>query len=801
VPACEVCGRQDETLRLVILPYVISLLVVTFQRAWSGLFCARHRNERRILAGIITGVAGWIGIPWGFIYTPKALFDLAKGGIQPEDANIHLLQDLAKDSLETGDPHAAIRILEEALKLKDEATIRQQLQELYDRFPLSITKPPPLSPFPFITGLGASILIGLTIGILDYLITALIGLVLGGDVNIFLAILSWAPFVTLIFLGGLFLAAVLRWVIEQTRLEELMPASIFAVVAALLTFYGIPQGALFTDYLAAVLNGLQFDSFFDFILTSGEAFTKGGAWYLIDSLQSGLITDWIFVAIMVAALVFYVWLSLTSVRETVHWLVRIDLLKGDVALEEERSTLMVWASIGAVVVGVLLMAAIFSFGGGQAFGGNPEAVAYLEQGDAFFSEGNLGRAADEYSSAIQAAPHLPEPHSSLGWVLYSMGDLEGAMSEFEAARRIDSTWADPHLGLGFTYLALDDRETAQSEFEALLALTPDPYFQAQANYGLGTLQSIEGNIPEAIAYLEQAILQDWSLIIAHLDLAISYFNITEFERAVEKANDAVALDPNWSAPHAVLAMAYHQLGEPDLEVRELEWAEDMAPEDFYSLQLLSSAYGYRLEFSRVQELLLKAVELYPQNDQVALGLSHVYAAQHETDKALDSLAPVFARDPDSYYGHLAMGYIFTQLKDLDQALAEITLARDLNPDRWEAYRDLSFVYFHQGSMQEALAAAETAEEMYPYDSAIHAYKAFALRSLGDTEAAMESAKTAVERSPTYDLAHFVLGVCYLDQGDHMQGSDALRTFLSLAWDRAYVREYIDQAEAFLAQSQ
>jgi len=171
------------------------------------------------------------------------------------------------------------------------------------------------------------------------------------------------------------------------------------------------------------------------------------------------------------------------------------------------------------------------------------------------------------------------------------------------------------------------------------------------------------------------------------------------------------------------------------------------------------------------------------------------------DRALDNLDPVFTRDTDPAGGHLAKGYIFTQLQDLDQALVEINAAKDLYPDDWKAYRDMSFVYFHQGSVQEALAAAEKAEDLNPYDSAVFTNKAFAQRSLGDIVGALESAQTAIELSPKYDLAYFILGVCYLDQGEHMRSSEALRTFLSLAWDRAYVREYIAQAEAFFAQTQ
>jgi len=801
VPACDICGRQDETLRLVALPYVVSLVVVTFRRTWTGLWCSRHRNERRILAGLITALAGWIGIPWGFVYTPMALINLAKGGNQPVDENVHLLRQLADDSLKTGDPHIAIRILEEALKLKEDAGIRQQLTELYSRYPLSITKPPPISPWPFVLGLGASIIIGLSIGLLDYFITALMGLVLGEEAYIILAILSWVPLVALIFLGGFILSKVLRWTIEKTRFQEMMPSLGFAIAAAAFAFYGMPQGRLFGDYLGAVFAGLQFDSFIDFVLTTGEVFTQGGMWYLLDSIQSGFLTDLIYLAILAVGAVYFLWVSLSSVRETVHWLVRIDLLKGESVLEEERSTLSVWGSIGGFVVGVILLAALFGGGGGLALRGNPEAVAYLEQGDLLFAQGDLDGAALEFRSAIQSAPHLPGPHSSLGWVLYSMGDLEGALLEFEEAHRIDSGWADPLLGLGYTYLIQNENEAARREFEAVLVLNPEPFLVAQANYGLGNLVSSEGDPESAAFYYEEAIIHDWELQIAHMDLALTYFNMAEFDKAVEKANDLIALAPDWGAPHALLTMAYHQLDESAHQERELAWAEDLEPEDLYSLLLLASAYWDRIEFARAEELLLKAVEYYPENDQAAISLSYVYTARQEYDRALDLLDPVFARNMDPDGGHLAKGYIFTQLQDLDQALAEINIAKDHDPDSWAAYRDISFVYFQQGSVQEALTAAEKAEELYPYDSAIFTNKAFAQRSLGDIEGALESAQKAIELSPKYDLAHFILGVCYLDLGEHMKSSDALRMFLSLAWDRAYVREYIAQAEAFFAQTQ
>ena len=39
-PACEVCGRRDETLRAIVIPYVFSVIVKTMRRTWVGVYLA-----------------------------------------------------------------------------------------------------------------------------------------------------------------------------------------------------------------------------------------------------------------------------------------------------------------------------------------------------------------------------------------------------------------------------------------------------------------------------------------------------------------------------------------------------------------------------------------------------------------------------------------------------------------------------------------------------------------------------------------------------------------------------------------
>ena len=82
--------------------------------------------------------------------------------------------------------------------------------------------------------------------------------------------------------------------------------------------------------------------------------------------------------------------------------------------------------------------------------------------------------------------------------------------------------------MAYIYLSQNENEAARREFKAAIALSPEPYLLAQADYGLGNLAFNEGDLESAEFYYQQAILQDWELQAAHMDLALTYFNMAKF---------------------------------------------------------------------------------------------------------------------------------------------------------------------------------------------------------------------------------------------------------------------------------
>jgi hypothetical protein len=131
VPACQICGCQDDTLRLVVYPVVISFLLVTFRRSYSGVFCQRHRSLRWLMISAISSLLGWIGIPIGLFKAPAALFQLAQGGEQPRAANARLLKSVAEHKVHCNDLPSAARCLEASLEYQDSPRVRERLRHIY----------------------------------------------------------------------------------------------------------------------------------------------------------------------------------------------------------------------------------------------------------------------------------------------------------------------------------------------------------------------------------------------------------------------------------------------------------------------------------------------------------------------------------------------------------------------------------------------------------------------------------------------------------------------------------------------
>ena len=829
VPACSVCGRQDETLRLVAYPYVFSLAVLTFRRTFAGLWCKKHRNLRLALASLISATVGWIGIPFGFLFTPLTLFKLAQGGDQPVEPNIRLLKNLAENKLKEGDQQGAIRCLEEGLQLRDDETIRERLSELYRRYRLPAYEGGLPQALPFVGAMLGAIVVGAAIGVLDYVITAGFSSLFGGETSIYLVILSWTPLVAMAFIGGLILCQLIEWALAHTRCRQMLLGVSLAVVSASLALYGLPEGRAIGQYVEMLLSGMAFESTNDAILTSGAVLTRGGVWAIWSTLQMVGTSGIIDTLIVLACAVYYVITSVSAAVRTVKWQQRIAAIEDKIAIRTDRALAPGWVAVIVVVLGLAFFTSLFPQQGivdyFEAIVHNRRGLELLEQGEldkailefqevihlrpgsagvhsnlgwVYYYQGELDQALEAFQEAIRLDPGMADTHNGLGWVYYYQGELDQALEAFQEAIRLDPDMPEVHIGMGSVYVSQDNYKAAIDEFETAIELNPD---SAEAYQKLGQVYYFQGALDEAVQQLQEALRLNPQSLFAHLYLGWAYEGRAEFKEAVEQLQTLIELQPDWGAPHAFLASVYYQLDQLDLTEREIQNALELQAENAFTYYALGLTYGDQRQFHEAETHLLKAIELSPDTDYLYLSLAYVYSAQKKFDLALQMCDKALELHENYADAYVARGDVYTDQENLDQALEELSRALELAPEDEEVHSDLSFIYFHQGQTAEALKEAKEAIRLQPYSANGHTNLAFACHAQGQLDLALAAAQEAVRLAPKSDRPHYILGLCYMDEGENEKAIAELEKFLDLYWDRAYAQDYKVKAEAYLAQLQ
>lgn len=757
-PACSICGRQDESVRLVSFPYVFSILIMTFRRTFSGVWCEKHRNFYLALASLITTLFGWLGIPFGLFFTPIALFKLACGGDQPVAENIRLLKSIAEHKLGNGDPHGAILCYEQALKLgaKD---ARMRLGVLYKAHGLPVGPDGPKQSLRVASmALGAAGT-GLAVGILESLIAIVLLPMFKTGVPFVLIVFSWAPMIALAFIGGQLVCRLVERGVTHLADSDSVLAGNAAILYIVLSLAGLPAGRAVMRYAYMLVSGGMLESTRDTLLTWGAVFTKGGAWVLQNMFEQGNLFGLIYLIILMLCCVYYAGMGMACAAQTVRWRQSVIAVREKLGMSVPVSQRAGWLTIVSVVGLVAVWLNLF-----------PQQ-----------------RSVDYFDAMVFVGQGIER---------WEISDVDGAVQALEQAVHLKPNLGVVRTSLGVAYLERLDYQAARAEFEAVIEMNPD---DDQAHLGLGQTCFAQYRLDEAIAELERTVALNPQSSFAHLYLGLGYMRRGEIEQAIQQMEKIIDMRPDWGVPHAFLAAMYYRLDQLDLMEQEIQNTLALLTGDALTRYSLALLYDDLHRFSEAEAQLLEAIEVTPNAGYLYEELVSTYAAQNKFDlafKACDKVSQVNKYGVDAY---LARADVYIAQEKLDLALQELTAALERRSEEPGIYGTLSFVYLHQGQATRAVEMAKKALALYPYSSQWHRNLAFAHYDLGQLDPALAAAQRAVELDPKQDTARYILALCYLDKGEGEKAIAEFEQFLNLYWDRAYVRDYKAQAELYLSQ--
>jgi DNA-binding winged helix-turn-helix (wHTH) protein len=258
------------------------------------------------------------------------------------------------------------------------------------------------------------------------------------------------------------------------------------------------------------------------------------------------------------------------------------------------------------------------------------------------------KAVAAFQSAIALDPAYAAAHAglALAWcaqaefrVIPHVEAYPHAKTAALAALALDPACADAQLALGIV-LFLSEWNWTGAEKCLRRALDLNPHY-TEAYVVCGRLLEAVGKLEEGLQLKQKALERDPFSPLVHLQISLSYWNQRRYDRSIEWANKALALEPAHLLAREHLAGAYWIMGDPDRHMAEnLRHAEIAgAPQSLlddlrriYAEGGRAAIVRYSLDQARGAAPAIQLALLHGESGDLDAAFSHL-------DRALDSRDP------------------------------------------------------------------------------------------------------------------------------------------------------------------
>jgi tetratricopeptide (TPR) repeat protein len=271
---------------------------------------------------------------------------------------------------------------------------------------------------------------------------------------------------------------------------------------------------------------------------------------------------------------------------------------------------------------------------------------------------------------------------------------------------------------------------------------------------VGRIYSAQQKHKQAIAAVEAATLYQPPSDETLSDLAITYFEAGQFDKALQPLLRSVALNPKNPIAHGMLGKAYFELREYEKAATELNLALDSGSNDFDTSFTLAIAYLQQRQFSDAKRVFDQMLLHLGDRPELHVVIGRAFRVAGRLPEAVEEFKKAIALNPRlaRVHDNLALAYLMNEgasrLADAEQEF-KLELASD--PDEFFANYYLGIVYIFQRKWELAVASLMRASRVQsdnpdPYFQLSQAYQ-----ELEKHDQAIAALRKAIALNP--DLAH------------------------------------------------
>lgn len=375
---------------------------------------------------------------------------------------------------------------------------------------------------------------------------------------------------------------------------------------------------------------------------------------------------------------------------------------------------------------LFIIAISFSFYGFQC------SSTELTSARLYIQQKNLDKAEDALKKEIAKNPQSEEGYFLMGYVSYEKKKYAEMQENFKKAASLGQKYANEIKG--YTVQAWADNLNAGVSYFSQATKADDKEKQKEI-------------MNKAIDHFQMAIKLQPDSAESYKNLAYSYLNIGEYEKAIEPMEKYTTKTESADA-YKILSDLY--LTKADQSFARYKESKDVKD----SLEAMA-------EYKKIIALLDKAVVKYPANEDLNSKLLDSYIATGQSEFALQRMKAMYEANPNDKVLNFNYGTILMQLDKYEEATQYLKKAYQLDETYEPAIRNLVVCYYKWGMkvreyetekevenktfrkyFQEVLPLINKLLELKPNDFKLYLILGDVYANLGDSAKAKEAYEKA-----------------------------------------------------------
>ena len=276
---------------------------------------------------------------------------------------------------------------------------------------------------------------------------------------------------------------------------------------------------------------------------------------------------------------------------------------------------------------------------------------------------------------------------------------------------------------------LEEGRLEKARSKVLQAVAQNP--NAESYVVLGQIQAAGGEYAAMDSAFASAAALDAGSLEWIAELRNEYW-VIEYNRGVEQLSEdppnhesaerffrnAVLIEPERLESWRNLAYTAHHTGKPEDAIFSYEQILEGSPADSASLSSLGTLYLNQNRHVEAIGVLLRLVELMPQNVEVHLNLGVAYENSNRIEEARAAYEQAIELAPESGAGYYNLGNLLWSQKSYDGAIVAYESAVERDPDDNNALYNLAICYLSVGDAHSALPVLTELSERMPDNTLI-----------------------------------------------------------------------------------